>query len=889
MSLSQPTFYSPATIYYQGLTGPAVPSVIPWVSSFDQVPSGTTLCVLTTDLRSSVAGLYALITVPAGAGSATQWKLGLLFSDITTISANQEVMNVILNATTNQSYGSGNTVWRNANLQGTASITSPATNDIWIVAHLPSTGSGTSTLVGATDYVTANIATGNLSISNAIATVTSAAAAAQSTANTASTNASSAVSTASTANTNATSALTTAGAASTTANTALTNAAAAITTANAASTLASTANANATAAQSTANTASTNASSALTLATAALPSSQKGAANGLATLGSDTKVPTSQMTGKLASTDLTDGATLNTAITNATNAATTATTTATGAASTATTALTTASGKPSLGTYVGTTLGTAAIGASGFAADALHVHPMPSALDTGAIPAVKGTWNASTNQAYDASNNLLGALATNTIPTSGWPIAYRVSVAGTTSINGITNWQVNDVIYQTNPAWARSPYLATVVTTAGLIGGDNAGGTRAAVAGVDYSAIPLLQRGAPIGVTGQFTFGANGAVTMGYTPGGNTLTLDNTGSSGLTGRTATLAVATLAGTSADNGKVITLDNGKTFTITTFSSTTVATGTLSAIVSSVTQPIWYLNSQMMGGVLGTNGLTFSATSGSGVTATAAVATFTSTALDVGKVIVVDGGKLFTVTAFTSTTVVVGTISGGTLSTTTFAAGSWVYGWTLNWSFNTVFYGDGLWLYYPANSISSSNAAGFYWTVMTNGMVGTVYNLTYTPGVTLSTVPTSGAISGAAFSGAAGTAQFNAANVEYTIETATVPASYMGKNGRILINHYMRNDVSSSSKSLRVYYSTYQAYTLNPSTNSETSNQSSLLWRGRTNSQIVYPTSDITSATANTQPGTIDSTLAQNLQTRILLTAQVGWAVSEYASVIAYPGA
>jgi len=45
-----------------------------------------------------------------------------------------------------------------------------------------------------------------------------------------------------------------------------------------------------------------------TTANAAIPSTQKGAANGVATLGSDTKVPTAQMTGKLATTDLTDGA-----------------------------------------------------------------------------------------------------------------------------------------------------------------------------------------------------------------------------------------------------------------------------------------------------------------------------------------------------------------------------------------------------------------------------------------------------------------------------------------------------------------------------------------------------------------------------------------------------
>lgn len=55
------------------------------------------------------------------------------------------------------------------------------------------------------------------------------------------------------------------------------------------------------------------ASAAQAAAAAAVPLTQKGAASGVATLGSDSKVPTSQMTGKLATTDLTDVATAITA------------------------------------------------------------------------------------------------------------------------------------------------------------------------------------------------------------------------------------------------------------------------------------------------------------------------------------------------------------------------------------------------------------------------------------------------------------------------------------------------------------------------------------------------------------------------------------------------
>lgn len=62
--------------------------------------------------------------------------------------------------------------------------------------------------------------------------------------------------------------------------------------------------------------AATAAANAQTTASAAVPSTQKGAANGVATLGSGSKVPVPQLTGQLATTDLTDGAALNTAVAN---------------------------------------------------------------------------------------------------------------------------------------------------------------------------------------------------------------------------------------------------------------------------------------------------------------------------------------------------------------------------------------------------------------------------------------------------------------------------------------------------------------------------------------------------------------------------------------------
>jgi len=44
-----------------------------------------------------------------------------------------------------------------------------------------------------------------------------------------------------------------------------------------------------------------------------------------------------------------------------------------------------------------------------------------------------------------------------------------------------------------------------------------------------------------------------------------------------------------------------------------------------------------------------------------------------------------------------------------------------------------YSNGIYLYFPANAISSGSAAGLYWTVMSSTTAGTIYNNTYTGGI------------------------------------------------------------------------------------------------------------------------------------------------------------
>lgn len=120
------------------------------------------------------------------------------------------------------------------------------------------------------------------------------------------------------------------------------------------------------------------------------------------------------------------------------------------------------------------TLGTAAVGTAQSLARADHVHAMPSAADVGAIPAgekaqaggvatlggdgkipspqlpamvlggvaYQGIWDADTN---------VPAIPPAADTNKGW--YYKVAVAGTTTVNGLSDWQVGDWVVSNGTTW----------------------------------------------------------------------------------------------------------------------------------------------------------------------------------------------------------------------------------------------------------------------------------------------------------------------------------------------------------------------------------------------------------------------------------------------------
>lgn len=176
---------------------------------------------------------------------------------------------------------------------------------------------------------------------------------------------------------------------------------------------------------------------------------------------------------------------------------------------------------------------------------------------------------------------------------------------------------------------------------------------------------------------------------------------------------------------------------------------------------------------LGSQIGGGTATFGATSGS-TTVTLSVAGLLGTSSDNGRVITVDGGKKFTITAFSSTTVATGTISGGTLSSVgPFAT------WQLAWPFPTNgVYPQPMYTYFPAGAVFPASPAGWYYTVMSDNTTGTIFADTYSgPGVsTIPASPTPLVTTGpGAFTQTTGSA--------ITTASAILPGGLLGPNGAL----------------------------------------------------------------------------------------------------------
>lgn len=109
-----------------------------------------------------------------------------------------------------------------------------------------------------------------------------------------------------------------------------------------------------------------------------------------------------------------------------------------------------------------------------------------------------------------------------------------------------------------------------------------------------------------------------------------------------------------------------------------------------------------------------------------------------------------------------------------------------------------YSGGAWLYLPANAISASSAAGFYWFVASSTTAGTVYNSTWDG----TGVPTAGTTT--AFSTTGPGAFTGISSGEITVATITVPAGAMGPNGKFRAELALFHNTAAGNKIFRVNF-------------------------------------------------------------------------------------
>lgn len=133
-----PTFYIPANIYFNGLSGSMVPTLVPWVPTFESSPSGSDAVVLTTNFGADAPGLYVKIT--DAATGRPFWKFVLPLSALASVLATSSALSIIVNASATTTFAAPNVVYANGQVVSGGVITA-STTTVYVVAA-PSTTAG---------------------------------------------------------------------------------------------------------------------------------------------------------------------------------------------------------------------------------------------------------------------------------------------------------------------------------------------------------------------------------------------------------------------------------------------------------------------------------------------------------------------------------------------------------------------------------------------------------------------------------------------------------------------------------------------------------------------------------------------------------------------------
>lgn len=288
------------------------------------------------------------------------------------------------------------------------------------------------------------------------------------------------------------------------------------------------------------------------------------------------------------------------------------------------------------------------------------------------------------------------------------------------------------------------------------------------------------------------------------------------------------------------------------------------------------------------------VSFSATSGAGVTMTFSAATLLGTAADVGRILtILDGGvyKYATITAQNSTTVATVTLTGTLSGTGPFPNNSlWLSGTpTTNTSAFSVPLAavyPNLFVTLPANAIFAGSAAGTYFAQGQSTTVLTAFNnpLTLSGASPLIPSPPTPFVS----TGPGAFAQTTGAPITQLL--APVAGLALGPNGRMRIFTQTTNNNSAGAKTSAVTYGGSQVMTNAPSTQLSNTQMHELMNRGVNNAQVSHAATNAGLGNAGSAAAllSVDSAILQNLAFTLQLAAATDFDQLDAFYVELFPG-
>lgn len=165
-----------------------------------------------------------------------------------------------------------------------------------------------------------------------------------------------------------------------------------------------------------------------------------------------------------------------------------------------------------------------------------------------------------------------------------------------------------------------------------------------------------------------------------------------------------------------------------------------------------------------------------------------------------------------------------------------------------------FSGGCYMFFPANALSGSSAAGFYYVVMSSTTVGTIYTTVYATGTpAIPANPVGFTVTTAIY------AQSTSAQIAVTV---ALPGNSLGVGGAIDWYTHGSNSNSANNKVCAVKYSSFTIGTRTETTTTSTRIAGNMVNSGATSIQTATYTPAGSSADTLVR-GAIDSTASQNL--------------------------